>query len=65
MTTAQRSVVKLATGMDMNFAALDHLAKSKSPMLKNPDTVTWMDAAIGPSEITLGRGPNERVSHLL
>jgi uncharacterized protein (DUF2384 family) len=65
MTAAQRSAMKLATSMDMNFAALDRLAKSKSPVLKNEETLKWMDAEIGSSEVTLARSQNERATRLL
>lgn len=64
MASAPHLKMNLATSSDMNFAALDRLAKSKSPVLKNDKTLKRMDAEIGSSEITLARSQNERATRL-
>lgn len=65
MASAPNVKMNLATSLDMNFAALDRLARSKSPLLKKYKTLKWMDSEIGASEITLARSQNERATRLL
>ena len=65
MASAPRLAIKSAMPVDLDFAALHRMAKSKTPVLQNEQSLKWMDTDLSTRKTSDARNQNERATRLL